>query len=1099
VGSFITRRPISRLVLLAAACIAAVSSAATPRVRETIIIPLTLPANYQPASLPARPLDDGLRVAFVPPLFDRAKSATWTAAVKWEGSIWNPTDITEVDTVFVNFAEPVATTLPKIIRRVFPKTEVFSAPRCAECDLVFTVDLRSSTFADDQGNLAGVAVTAAVKAVAGDGTAVTSFSAEGIGRITKSIYWSSQTRAKSLGIPALQEVLEQLVRTLLNDPALTEFVKKKAAERARPSDLETAVAFDDAASLLPNGRLDAGEHARLRFTIRNQGAGPAFAARLRLGTTANAVAIPGEIEVGDIAPGGTKEIDIPIGAGLDVETAAQQLRVETLEKRGYGGRVVVVQLATERLKRPTLEIADIRLEDRGGRALGDGDGRASNGETLEAVILVRNGGPGDAVGAVLTISSVPGVEVVDSSLKVGAIPVNAVKEVRTALRIPITFNGPDVGLTLHLMETRGAAVAVAERIQRWALQVKRSQIEVGFRLFDGNSPRSRGNRDGVANNGETLEVALIPGNRGTLAARGVRLTLTSAIAGVSMKPASIEIGELPPLVEGAEHRVQLTIPRALGSDGVLQRLPLNVTIAQADFPASEQLIGLPFHTQRPQLIAAVAGQSSLVEGKSALFTLDIRNQGPLAAEDVKVDVSSDHSAVELLDESGTPARTVRVDVGSISPETAARRIQFRAHVRRNVGAVRALVKALVSQRDFGAVAVQAALTILKEEATLISAIPPAVPEIVVPYAPGVPATISFQRYRDGNRLADETAFLTFEVQSQTQLETVRLEHNRRAIELPRTAEIRTAGGYLWQYDPQVRLEYGANEFEVVVITSEGVRNSRAMTLHREKPRGKIWLAVVGVSNYREPSIGDLDFAKDDAVAVRAYYRQLGVPNEQVIELLNEHATLANIKRMLGTELVKHAANPDDTVLIYFAGHGQMEADRSSPDSDGYSKYLLPHDANPADLFGSALSMEELSRIVQRLSPERVVLIIDSCFSGAAGGRTPYEPNAPSRGVIITEEFLTRMANSGTGRVILTASGSREVAQESHEKRHGIFTYFLLEGLRGAADIDRDGRVDVDEIYKFVSQKVSSATRGRQNPMRKSPNLSGTVYLGGRLQ
>jgi uncharacterized caspase-like protein len=296
----------------------------------------------------------------------------------------------------------------------------------------------------------------------------------------------------------------------------------------------------------------------------------------------------------------------------------------------------------------------------------------------------------------------------------------------------------------------------------------------------------------------------------------------------------------------------------------------------------------------------------------------------------------------------------------------------------------------------------------------------------------------------------------------------------------------------------VQLEYGANEFEVVVITTEGVVGRRSMTLHREKPRGTVWLAVVGISDYRDPSLVDLEFAAADAVAVHALYRQLGVPNEQIIELLNGNATLANIKRTLGTDLVKNAANPDDMVIIYLAGHGEREADRSSADSDGYSKYFLPYDINLADLFGSALSMEELSRILQRLRSERVVLIIDSCFSGAAGGRTPYEPNNASRGVI-TSEFLSRMANSGKGRVILTASDSHEVARESTAKGHGIFTYFLLEGLSGIADIDHDGRVDVDEIYRYVSQKVGDASHGMQNPMRKSPNLTGTLVIGGRLQ
>ncbi|HEU4888160.1 MAG TPA: caspase family protein [Thermoanaerobaculia bacterium] len=1030
-------------------------------------------------------------------------SAKWTTPVKWDGptTLFAPIpkeNIIEVDLVVVNAAEPVAKALPTIFRRLFPRSKVLPAQDCPTCDVVFVVRVESRGITDNRNNVLGVAVTISMTAVARDGATIASFLGEGFGMSTRNLYWSSRTVARGLGGPALHDAMEQLFAKVADDASLRAFAREKVAERARPSDLETTVTFDDATSFFPNGRLDAGESVRLRFRVQNHGAGPAFATRLRLTATAKAVLLPAETEVGDIPPGGAKEVDLPLSAGIDVETAQQQLRVETLEKRGYGGRPIVVQLATERLKRPELGIADVRLEDRGGLSRGDGDGRPSNGETLAAVILIRNSGAGDAVGAELTISSAPGVEVVESSLKVGAISVNAVKEIRTLLRIPVTFDGPDIGLTLRAVEIRGAAVATADGEFRWMLQTKKPQVEIGFRLFDGNSPQSRGNRDGVANNGETLEVALIPRNRGALAARGVRLALASSVVGLGVKPMNIDIGELPPGVEAAEHRVHVTVPRTLGRDEFVQRLSLHVTIAQMDFPVREQLVEFPFSVQRPELVATVANQLPLVEGKSALFALNIRNDGSLAAEAVKVNVSSDNPAVELLDGSGTPARVLGIDVGSIAAGTAVARMQLRAHIRRNVAAVAALLKVSISQRDFEEVGTQAALTILKEEPALISALPPIVPDLNVHPTATVPATVSFQGYRDGSRVAEETVSLTFEVQSQTLLEMVRLEQNHRAVELPMSVPILSTGTYVWQYELQVHLEYGVNEFEVVVITSEGVRNSRSMTLHREKPRGKVWLAVVGISNYRERSIVDLDFAKSDAVAVHSYYHELGVPNEQVIKLLDEDATLANIKRNLGTELVKQATNPDDTVLIYFAGHGEMEADRSSADSDGYSKYLLPHDADPADLFGSALSMEELSRILQRLRPERVVLIIDSCFSGAAGGRTPFEPNAAARGVI-TEEFLSRMANAGKGRVILTASGSREVARESRETRHGIFTYFLLEGLRGAADTDHDGRVDVDEIYKFVSQKVSSATRGQQNPMLKSPNLTGRLVLGGHLQ
>jgi Caspase domain len=1078
------------------------SSSAAPKLRNRVVIPIRLPSNYEPAALPIAAIDEELRVGVVAPRFDGDVNARWTTPVKWVGrtNLFQPIpeqNIREIDQIVVDPAAPVAAALPRIFRRLFPRSKMLQTAQCPTCDIVFIVQAESRDLANRQNKLEGVRITLSMTALGHEGETIASFAGEGTGWRTKNVYWSSHTETRSLGGPALQAAMEQLFGELASDGALRSFAKEKVAQRARPSDLETTVAFDDEGSFLPNGRLDAGEHARLRLAIRNGGAGQAFAVRLRLETAATAVVVPAEVEVGDIPPGETREASIPLSAAVEVQTAQQELRVETLEKRGYGGRPIVVRLATEELRRPILEIADVRLDDHSQQTRGDGNGRPSNGESLEAVILVRNSGRGEAVGGELTISSLPGVEIGERTLKVGSIPVNAVKEVRTFLRLPILYHGNELRMTVRVTETRGESVARAEREQRWPMQRKNPQIDIGFRLFDGNSPHSRGNRDGVANNGEIVEVALVPRNRGTLTARRVRLTLTASVSGLRVQPATFDVGELPPLAEGTEHRVQLTIPRSLGRDGVMDRLPLSVGIAQDDFPAGEQLIGIPFNTKRPELVAAVATQSPLVEGKPAVFALDIRNQGALAAEDVKVDVSSDNPAVELLDPSGTPVRTVRVNVGSISAEAAAGRIQFRAHVRRNVAAVAALLKVLVSQRDFAAVAAQAPLTIIKEDPALITAIPPTAPEPVVSRN-GVPAVISFQRYRDGSRVVEEAVRLAFEVQSQLRLENVRLEQNHRAIELPRGGELRTGGGYLWQFEPEVHLEFGANEFEVVVVTSEGVRNSRSITLHREKPRGRVWLAVVGVSRYREPSIVDLSFATKDAVAVAAYYRQLGVPDEQVIELLDEDATLANVKRRLGTELVKNATNPDDTVILYFAGHGEMEADRSSADADGYSKYLLPHDADSSDLFGSALSMEELSRILQRLRAERVVLIIDSCFSGAAGGRTPYEPNAPSRGVI-TEEFLLRMAGAGKGRVILTASGSREVAEESREKRHGIFTYFLLEGLLGAADLDRDGRVDVDEIYRYVSQKVSAATRGRQNPMRKSPNLTGTLFLGGRLQ
>lgn len=1093
------------IALLVSVGVAAGASAAAPQLTKSLVVPLRLPGSYAPPALPLQPISEQLVVGLVLPVFNRGRSATWTEPIRWTGDVGlseqvPKENILELQRVFVNAAEPVAAALPKIFKRLFTRSTILPASQCAACDLIFVIQVETRDIAStDDHQLRGVEVNVKITAVTPGGTPIVSFADVETGMRTKNLYWSTYTQARSMGEPALRGAVDAVFAKLVADATLKSFIAEKTAERARPSDLETAVTFDDSGSILPNGRLDAAEKAELRCRIQNRGRGPAFAVRLRLTSGARAVSIPAEVEVGDIPLGAVKEIAVPLSAGIDVGTAEEQVRVDTLEKRGYGGRSVVMKLATQQLRRPTLEIADVSLDDRSSRAHGDGDGRPSNGETLEALILVRNSGPGDAVGTELTVSAGPGIEVLDPSIHVGFLAANAVKEVRSLVRIPVTYGGGDIGLTIHAADARGSAAATVERQQRWPLVAKRPQIDVAVRIFDGNSPLSRGNRDGVANNGETLELGINASNRGTLTARGVKLHLASPFGDLSIKQPVIEIGDLPPLADGGERRVQVIVPRTLGREGPLQRLPIDVTVSQLDFPSSDQSIGLPFRFQPPALAATVASQSTLVEGKPALFTLEIRNDGLLAAEDVKAEISCDNAGIELLDAAGVPSRSMRLDLGSISSRTAAARIQLRATVRRNVASFAGMLKVLVSQRDFAAITAQAPLAIVKEEPAFVSTVPPPAPQQSEFRArSAVPAAVSFQRYRDGTRLVDETIGLPFEVQSPIPIEVVRLEQNHRAIDVPEGISSRNGETFVWQYEPQVHLDYGANDFEVVVVTSEGVRSTRSMSVERERPRGRIWLAVIGVSSYSRPSVGDLEFAKEDAVAVEAYYRQAGIPAEQIVELLDRDATLNNIKRELGTELVKHAANPEDTVLIYFAGHGAMEVDRSSADGDGYSKYLLPHDADLGDLFGSALSMEELSRILQRLRAERVVLIIDSCFSGAAGGRTPYEPNAASRGVI-SKEFLSRMVSAGKGRVILTASGSDEVAQESREKRHGVFTHFFLEGLRGAADLDHDGRVDVDEIYRYVSQKVSLATHGRQNPMRKSPNLTGTLILGGNLQ
>jgi uncharacterized caspase-like protein len=209
-------------------------------------------------------------------------------------------------------------------------------------------------------------------------------------------------------------------------------------------------------------------------------------------------------------------------------------------------------------------------------------------------------------------------------------------------------------------------------------------------------------------------------------------------------------------------------------------------------------------------------------------------------------------------------------------------------------------------------------------------------------------------------------------------------------------------------------------------------------------------------------------------------------------------TLRNIRWALGTFLSR-SAQKDDTVLIFFAGHGAPEVDPRGIERDGLAKYLIPSDADPDDLYSSALPMDELQTIFGRIEAERVVAFLDTCYSGAAGGRTFQSKK--TRSSQVDDLFLERLTRS-KGRAIITASRPTEVSIELSELGHGVFSYYLVEGMNGAADLNHDGIITIQELYEYLEQQVTQKSRAvgaNQHPVMKG-ELEGVlplVKIGGR--
>jgi WD40 repeat protein len=256
-----------------------------------------------------------------------------------------------------------------------------------------------------------------------------------------------------------------------------------------------------------------------------------------------------------------------------------------------------------------------------------------------------------------------------------------------------------------------------------------------------------------------------------------------------------------------------------------------------------------------------------------------------------------------------------------------------------------------------------------------------------------------------------------------------------------------------------------------------------------KHPGTAYILAIGVNAYSNAQY-NLKYAVADATAFgaevqKAQQQLANYQNIEVVPLLNEQATKANIiralRRLAGTEEAStgdalpaleklKATQPEDAVLIYFAGHGTAQGQRF---------YLLPHDlgyqgertaldaAGMQMILEHGISDEELERAVEGIDADKFLMVIDACNSGQA-----LEAEERRRGPM-NSKGLAQLAYE-KGMYILTAAQSYQAAQEATQLGHGFLTYALVEeGLKqDAADSDpKDGEVSVREWFDYASRRV----------------------------
>lgn len=211
------------------------------------------------------------------------------------------------------------------------------------------------------------------------------------------------------------------------------------------------------------------------------------------------------------------------------------------------------------------------------------------------------------------------------------------------------------------------------------------------------------------------------------------------------------------------------------------------------------------------------------------------------------------------------------------------------------------------------------------------------------------------------------------------------------------------------------------------------------------PAQQLYVVVAGIAHYR--SISDLKLPVKDAKAIAALFRQ---HTPHVVLLTGKYATKAKLLSALQNQF-SHATESDGVVFA-FSGHG-------------YPGGFCPYDMSQNE--ASGLSYREIQQVFKTTKAKRKVIYADACYAG--GLRTNHK-----------DRRHTPLSNDQV--LLFVSSRSGETSIETPLMANGFFTSFLLRGLRGGADRNKDRKITARELFDFVSVGVQARSKGKQHPV-----------------
>ncbi len=255
--------------------------------------------------------------------------------------------------------------------------------------------------------------------------------------------------------------------------------------------------------------------------------------------------------------------------------------------------------------------------------------------------------------------------------------------------------------------------------------------------------------------------------------------------------------------------------------------------------------------------------------------------------------------------------------------------------------------------------------------------------------------------------------------------------------------------------------------------SRGKSDIDELPVIKTKSNKGAYAIVIGIENYRQ-KLPKADFAVSDAKLVAEYLSKvMGYPEENVITLFNENASHIDLVKYLERWLPNNFEK-GGTIFIYYSGHG-------APNPKTGDAYLVPYDGDPSFITETGYPLNRLYSAVGKLQAKEVIVALDSCFSGA-GGRSVLPEGA--RPLVIDMKQMPVIHRNIT---VLAATAGNQISSTYKEKGHGLFTYFMLKGIRNEDVVKQDGSIGIAELFEYLKPQVERVAR-RQYNNEQSPQL-----------